>query len=519
MIGAAARTAFAGGYDIPDNGTEALGRGGAFVAKADDGTALYYNVAGLARQRGTRVTIDSNFLIHDMAFTRSGVYPGDPNNAMTPWAGTAYPTIHDANSIFTAPMLGISTNLFKRLGLGFGLYGPSSIGQHSYGLNGVSAVQIPSTVNSKVAADINSQSATVKLPNGTIAPAPSRYDVTSTNLLIIFPTFAAAYQLTDWLDIGAALQIVYSNFQLSNANFVPLGQNACVGSPDYPGCDAYGVVKTSGVTVTYLLSALLHPTDSIDLGITYRPQVDVNTSGTLHAVPPEAQPMMFPDATATFSTRLPQYVRFGGRYAFHYADGTERADVELDSTWENWGSCRLRQQSDGTTVCETSDYLHAENPNMFLWATQGATNVLNANVIHNYHDTWSVRLGGAYNFRVGDRSRVIARAGFYWDQSSTDPKDTRLDFDTLEKYGFTLGVGYKWRGLTVNAAYAYVYSPARTVTDSEVAALSAIDGSHYSKNEPMIFGGNGTYAPSLQIVSIGLTVNFNEFKRPVLFPH
>jgi hypothetical protein len=52
--------ALASGFEIPDNGTEALGRGGAFTAKADDGTALEYNVAGLAQQRGTRLLLDAN---------------------------------------------------------------------------------------------------------------------------------------------------------------------------------------------------------------------------------------------------------------------------------------------------------------------------------------------------------------------------------------------------------------------------------------------------------------------------
>ena len=46
-MGEAAR---AGGFDIPDLGTEPLGRGGAFVAKADSPIAIYYNVAGMARR-------------------------------------------------------------------------------------------------------------------------------------------------------------------------------------------------------------------------------------------------------------------------------------------------------------------------------------------------------------------------------------------------------------------------------------------------------------------------------------
>ena len=44
------RVARGGGLEYPDNGAEAMGRGAAFTAKADDGTALMYNVAGFARR-------------------------------------------------------------------------------------------------------------------------------------------------------------------------------------------------------------------------------------------------------------------------------------------------------------------------------------------------------------------------------------------------------------------------------------------------------------------------------------
>ena len=52
--------AFAGGFEFPDNGTEALGRGGAFTAKADSPLAIEYNIGGLAKQRGTKLLFDSN---------------------------------------------------------------------------------------------------------------------------------------------------------------------------------------------------------------------------------------------------------------------------------------------------------------------------------------------------------------------------------------------------------------------------------------------------------------------------
>src|SRR4051812_10473804 len=91
---AATRLVYAGGLELPDNGTEALARGGAFTAKADDATALQYNIAGLARQRGTRLLLDGNLLLSTLDFQRDGSFPDAPS-AATPWGGTPFPSVHN----------------------------------------------------------------------------------------------------------------------------------------------------------------------------------------------------------------------------------------------------------------------------------------------------------------------------------------------------------------------------------------------------------------------------------------
>src|SRR5438270_246819 len=96
-----------------------------------------------------------------------------------------------------------------------------------------------------------STSPTTERRRSDAAAPPSRYDITRTNLLIIMPTFAAGYRLLDWLDVGAAVQVVYATFDLANANRVPTGACPSAYSED-PGCDAYGAIKTSGVTATYM---------------------------------------------------------------------------------------------------------------------------------------------------------------------------------------------------------------------------------------------------------------------------
>ena len=49
-----AGTAYAGGFDLPDNGARAVGRGGSYVVGVSDPTAIYYNPGALSKQRGTQ---------------------------------------------------------------------------------------------------------------------------------------------------------------------------------------------------------------------------------------------------------------------------------------------------------------------------------------------------------------------------------------------------------------------------------------------------------------------------------
>jgi len=128
--------ASAGGLEFPANGTEALGRGGAFTAKADDGTAFEYNVAGFARQRGTRLMLDLNLVFSTLEFQRAGVYPDDPKNPATPWGGQPFPKVRDTGGVFAAPFFGLSTDFgaLDRWTFAVGVYGPSSVGNRTYPL-------------------------------------------------------------------------------------------------------------------------------------------------------------------------------------------------------------------------------------------------------------------------------------------------------------------------------------------------------------------------------------------------
>lgn len=472
--------ASAGGFEMGANGTEALGRAGAFTAKADSPLALEYNVAGLAQQRGTRVLFDSNLFFSDYRFQRTG---GD---ALGPYAEVS----DHAQQPFYAPWFGLTTDFgyFKRWTFSIGGFGPASVGRHDFGIFASSG--------------------------GTRGGA-GRYDVVATDLLIIQPTFAVAFHAHRVIDIGLSVQQVSAVLNLASASYVSQAvpnhpeSDACAMQSETPGCDTFTRVQVRSFNNFALqLGLLLHPIGGLHIGAHVRSAVNlgirpIEATGIVSATDPPNVPLSstFGDAAATahmnalFTTWLPWILRAGVRYAFG-RPGREIADIELDATYEMWG------QIDGS-----DNTLTLQNPPQLV----NGGNPITIRLTHNFHDTFSLRLGGSFTQPIGPEAGITLRLGALYDSSSSPTAFTRIDFDTLAKVGATAGLGFRVRGFTVNAAYAYLHSLPRTVTDGE---LRPIDG---QTGKDLMIGGqlapainNGTYSGHNHIVSVGVTFLFDE---------
>lgn len=478
---------YAGGFTFPDNGTEALGRGGAFTAKADDGTAIEYNIAGLARQRGTRMLLDANIVFHNYEFTRSGTYPGSASDPLTPYAGQPFPTVSNSGGPFPAPFFALSTDFgfFDRWTFAIGAYGPSSVGNRTF---------------------------SPVLPNG--LPSPARYDVTGVNLLIVFPTLAAAVRVTRWLDLGVALQLVYGKFDVSNISFFDLGRGKCPNT-EYAPCDAGTTLHTDGITATAQFGAMVHPIPQLSLGLNVTPAIDVNTTGQVNATAPQVQPMQIDPAPASFHSHLPWILRLGLRWAFlkgsYGREKFEEGDIELDGTYEAWGqspegNCTPPSNLPAGAPSGCGDQVNI--PNLAFFTD------INPVVVHNYRDTFSIRLGGSYNLRLPHHAVLTFRLGGYFDSAATTYKDTHLDFDTMAKFGFTGGLGFKIRGVQINVAYAYIYEQDRNVQNGDIHSINGVNGfGQASTGEPLPVVNNGLYHANSQIFSIGATIAWDELVK------
>jgi long-chain fatty acid transport protein len=74
-------SAFAAGFSIFEQGSKATGMGGAFAATADDPSAIFYNVAGIAHQRRLSALAGGTIIVFKNEFRGAGEFPGVGSDA------------------------------------------------------------------------------------------------------------------------------------------------------------------------------------------------------------------------------------------------------------------------------------------------------------------------------------------------------------------------------------------------------------------------------------------------------
>ena len=443
----------AGGFTIPDHGTQALGRGAAFVAKADDPTALYYNPSGLAGQRGTTLLVDANIIAHSYEFQRAGAYPDDPNSPATPWGGKLFPVVASEAGPSTVPFLAIASDFdtFDRLTFGFALYSPSVVGNRTF----------QGTVNG--------------------VPASSRYDFVQSRSLLLNPTVGAGYRITPWLDVGLTGALAIGKYDQTAVLYADAEAGYCPDA-EYAPCDATSTLTASGTSFQAGLGATLRPTEDLQLGLVLKTPYTIRATGQLAFDSPRALGKVTSNSgAAELVTSYPLEARLGGRYISR--DGNfEVYDLELDVTYEGWGAAQ------------------GQGPELVV-PSVGAFENIDAVVVHGYHDTFGLRFGGAYNLELFEGVGSI-RGGAYFDSSATDSAHTRLDADTLAKVAGTVGVGYRQGPVAFDLAYAAVASIPRVVEKGEIRPLDI------AKSGPSELPAvnQGAYRGFTHILSLGVTV-------------
>jgi long-subunit fatty acid transport protein len=491
LLGAGA--ALAGGLEVPDLGTRALGRGTAFVARADDLSAFYYNPAGLSKEDGVDALLGANLINLNVDYKRYGSggcwvdrvggtfvpgceadqygvaahYPGsvliaDPAlDHSVDTAGAPFASTSSSKQFGASPMLVVgwgNVGHVKGLALAIGLVPPSSFGTPSYSKTG-----------------------------------PQRYALIDANLLIVFPGIGIAYSPNQYFRVGAVFLSGVGHFRQSQA-IRPLPQPLDLHfNEDLDGDAVLEVDAIDPFIPTGIVGVMSQPLDWLELGASVKLPAEISATGHAKYTAPEVD---MPESYlkkdgVTLNERFPLSVRAGARYVH------PRFDLEADFVWEQWS--RL----DAFEVDMSAVLFDGSNSDIAM---------PDAQVPKRFRDTYSARFGG--DVEVWPKNLSLRAGGFY--QTSAYPKNDEtfnVDFPFGEQIG--VGGGATWhvriRGenwLDVHAGYMHVFQPDVVVKRGVVQqqGLPLDTGTEQVEIANVVNGGR--YRVSLNIFGLALEGHF-----------
>jgi hypothetical protein len=482
--------------EVPDNGSEPMGRGGAWIARASDPLATALNPAGLAGQH-TRITLQSNFIFHHTCFTRlkaagdttfgstdtlldgSGHYPRVCNDIM--------PTIN--------PQIGITYRVTDRLGIGALVMGPASTGEKNF----------PEFIEDA---------------NGEKQAAPNRYLLTRQAGIILFPTIGVGYEVIDNLRLGASMAWGMAKIK-NTAATVALNTDGATATND-----ARANLQVRDYFIPrFALGAIWSASPEIDVAGWYqwtdavRARGDVGTAANYYTKQnaqgdesnvrygdtffsdcgtgrPQDEGKCGSGENAKVKLSWPMEAKLGVRYhkpralppdsgprPRHVRDplAQDVFDLEANLTWANNSAIEAIQihfPGDATG--------RGQLP---VAGIDGAEIPPNGDQQKNYKDVFGVRLGGDYNV-IPDRLAV--RAGTFYETRATSAQHQNIDFATGARFGLALGASYRVRfgdgdkasALEIMVAYGHVFIEKLEREDRNASGIAALAGTSCNGSDP-----------------------------------
>ena len=490
--------------EFPDNGSEQMGRGGAWVARASDPLATMFNPAGLAGQP-SRVTIQNNTIFEHTCFTRIKAANDTTNDPLASPSGT-YPRACNDISPTINPQIGATIRISPRLGLGLLIIGPSSGGEKTY----------PDFV---------------KDGNGQNQAAPGRYLLVQQKGIILFPTVGLGYEVLDNLRIGASFSWGIARLNLTSAT---LSLNSDGTTPAANDTRAKLQVHDYFIPA-FTLGAIWSATPNIDIAGWYKWTDAIRASGdagtqanyygkqnaggddskvrygdTIYddcgtGLQSYAQTKPCGDGgNAKVKFVIPMEAKLGFRYhkprtevplapavpteggpsepsqprslaPDHVRDplATDVFDLEADLTWANDSSA-----SDLEIRFPGDDTGKGKLP---VAGVAGGEIPPNADQHRGFKDVVGLRVGGDYNLLP---DRLALRAGAFFESSAANPQYQNIDFAPSTRFGLALGGTYRIRlgegektsALELMLGYGHVFFAEQSRTDPNASGTNGLAG-------------------------------------------
>lgn len=276
-------SAMALGFRNPDQGARATGQGEAFVAQADDPSAIYYNPAGLTQIKGTEFMMGAYVTSRDIRY--DSVVPGGDTRLSDP----AY-TLHS----YSVTDFGL-----ERWRFGFGVNVPFGNAM-DWGKKTI-----------------------------------FRYGLTSSSLKVMNYQPTVAFKVCDELSLGVGLNIYDGTTTLGKV--VPYSQIFQTTLPD-----GQFRFEGSGQAVGCTVGIMWKPAEKHTFGLTYRSPFAIDFEGSAYASN-DPTPGAFGKSASHAEIQFPQSLTVG--YAFRPTPKL-KLEIDADWTdWDSLNSVRMHSKN------------------------------------------------------------------------------------------------------------------------------------------------------------------------------
>jgi long-chain fatty acid transport protein len=511
LVLTAAGAASANGFEIPENGTEVMARGGAWTAKADSPLAMQLNPAGLAGQKRA-LLVNSNFTWQKLCYQRTGKY-GDVSTSRAntafiggDYSGDAYPEVCKHNGlgdVNVVPQIIFTTPINDRVNFAAGIVTPSGTGKAEWDDR-------------------------VTTANGHLAPSPQRYMLLRAETIILYPTLSVGAAITPQLRVGASLQWGLALLKFSNVSIAT--QDNLNESPDH---DLRADLKANSFFIPAVIAGAMYDvTPDFTIGGMFRwskditvTNADVSITGPYYnndkgnpctnAITPcvsdrHADKIVVPqpiDARLGFRFHPKRAdAKTTGKFERRDSLASELFDVEVDLTYSHNKSF----ENLGIYFPDPT------GPDKQLVAMAGtkAAGVIpgDASVPHKWKDNVGIRVGFEFN---AIPNLLALRAGGFLQTSALDPAYAGIDFLPSTMFGGFLGGTYRVsKALDLSAGFGHIFvSSVDNGDGGKVRALVAQETQNPCTTDPAARYrsceaiNSGKYTSSYNMFSLGATIH------------
>lgn len=481
----------AAAYYFLDSGTRAIGRGGAFVAGADDLSAQYYNPAALAHIRRPMFNFNLWGVQQYVKFERmdmDGEGSCDPN--CEPVTNDAPPMIEPAGGV--AFPIGKPGSFLDGSTFAFGLY-------------------IPTSPN--MAFDAN---------------GAQRYGLINSLIWQIYagPSVALHTPKVPWLTLGVGLQYTLLRANESLTVSAVLDYDGSEGSnpPAYSDSADSDVVLDLKSWDFFEPSAnfglLITPTPWLEIGASLQPPITYKARGDLSVEfnkdhffntlleesegPCDADkkmesggcPPRTVDDDVLLTVTVPLILRAGVQ-----VQPVKPLKVEAAFTWTQWSAGKALEISDVNLKLKTKDS---------LLQLEDVVVTDDVSIPTGFVDAWSLRLGG--DLSLNEWARVSL--GGYYESSAVPAERQGVAVVDTPKWGLGAGASFNIKKrASIDVSFGQQFLADRTITDSQVRQITLQTNPLNTQDSVVGEGlvvGNGRFESRLTFISLGGTVYFGK---------